>query len=162
MLLLDEPTRGIDVGAKAEIYALIRELAAQGKAVIMTSSELPELLAVSDRIIVLCEGRLTAEIRRRSGHRGSHHARGDGVSRSEQGGGRQRVMMMHPWDRNVGRKRREANHQFAIHCRERLWIAGAAIFSATSLGDTHWYGCPGTGPPASYARYGRPSEGEFG
>ncbi len=64
VLLLDEPTRGIDVGAKAEIYGLIRRLAAQGRAIIMTSSELPELLAVSDRIIVLCEGRLTAEIPR--------------------------------------------------------------------------------------------------
>ena len=64
LLLLDEPTRGIDVGAKAEIYALIRRLAAQGMAIIMTSSELPELLTVSDRIIVLCEGRLTAELPR--------------------------------------------------------------------------------------------------
>ncbi|WP_422927386.1 sugar ABC transporter ATP-binding protein [Singulisphaera sp. PoT] len=64
LLLLDEPTRGIDVGAKAEIYALIRRLVAEGMAVIMTSSELPELLTVSDRIIVLCEGRLTAELPR--------------------------------------------------------------------------------------------------
>jgi ribose transport system ATP-binding protein len=64
VVLLDEPTRGIDVGAKAEIYGLIRRLAANGRAIIMTSSELPELLAVSDRIIVLCEGRLTAEIPR--------------------------------------------------------------------------------------------------
>ncbi len=64
VLLLDEPTRGIDVGAKSEIYALIRRLAAEGMAVMMTSSELPELLAVSDRILVLCEGRLTAEIPR--------------------------------------------------------------------------------------------------
>ncbi len=64
LLLLDEPTRGIDVGAKAEIYALIRRLASQGMAIIMTSSELPELLTVSDRIIVLCEGRLTAELPR--------------------------------------------------------------------------------------------------
>lgn len=64
VLLLDEPTRGIDVGAKAEIYALIRRLVAQGMAIVMTSSELPELLTVSDRIIVLCEGRLTAELPR--------------------------------------------------------------------------------------------------
>jgi ABC-type sugar transport system ATPase subunit len=64
LLLLDEPTRGIDVGAKAEIYQLIRRLAAQGRAIVMTSSELPELLAVADRIVVLCEGRLTAEIPR--------------------------------------------------------------------------------------------------
>jgi ABC-type sugar transport system ATPase subunit len=65
VLLLDEPTRGIDVGAKAEIYHLIRELAAhEGMGIVMTSSELPELLAVSDRILVLCEGRMTAEIPR--------------------------------------------------------------------------------------------------
>ncbi len=64
LLLLDEPTRGIDVGAKAEIYLLIRKLAALGRAIIMTSSELPELLTVSDRILVLCEGRLTAQIPR--------------------------------------------------------------------------------------------------
>jgi ABC-type sugar transport system ATPase subunit len=64
LLLLDEPTRGIDVGAKSEIYQLIRRLAQEGRAIIMTSSELPELLAVADRIIVLCEGRLTAEIPR--------------------------------------------------------------------------------------------------
>jgi ABC-type sugar transport system ATPase subunit len=64
VLLLDEPTRGVDVGAKAEIYALMRKLAAGGKAIIMTSSELPELLAVCDRILVLCAGRLTAELDR--------------------------------------------------------------------------------------------------
>ncbi len=64
LLLLDEPTRGIDVGAKAEIYLLIRKLAASGRAIIMTSSELPELLTVADRILVLCEGRLTAGIPR--------------------------------------------------------------------------------------------------
>jgi ABC-type sugar transport system ATPase subunit len=64
LLLLDEPTRGIDVGAKAEIYALIRRLAEQGMGVLMTSSELPELFAVADRILVLCEGRLTGEFPR--------------------------------------------------------------------------------------------------
>ena len=64
LLLLDEPTRGIDVGAKAEIYALIRRLAGQGMAILMTSSELPELLTVADRILVLCEGRLTANLTR--------------------------------------------------------------------------------------------------
>lgn len=64
ILLLDEPTRGIDVGAKAEIYVLLRELCRQGIGIIMTSSELPELLAVCDRILVLCEGRKTAEFSR--------------------------------------------------------------------------------------------------
>ena len=64
LLLLDEPTRGIDVGAKAEIHALLRELADQGLAVLVTSSELPELFAVSDRILVMCEGRITDEMTR--------------------------------------------------------------------------------------------------
>jgi len=59
ILLLDEPTRGIDVGAKFEIYTLILELAKQGKSIIMISSEMPELLGMSDRIMVMCEGRLT-------------------------------------------------------------------------------------------------------
>ncbi|MGG7464071.1 MULTISPECIES: multiple monosaccharide ABC transporter ATP-binding protein [unclassified Plantibacter] len=62
LLILDEPTRGIDVGAKAEIYAIIRELAAQGKGVIMISSELPELLGVSDRIYTIFEGTITNDI----------------------------------------------------------------------------------------------------
>ncbi|ACL25765.1 sugar ABC transporter ATP-binding protein [Chloroflexus aggregans] len=65
LLILDEPTRGVDVGAKAEIHALIRELANQGMAILMISSELPEILAVSDRIIVMREGRITAEFSRR-------------------------------------------------------------------------------------------------
>jgi methyl-galactoside transport system ATP-binding protein len=59
ILILDEPTRGIDVGAKYEIYALILELANKGKGIIMISSEMPELLGVSDRIMVMCEGRVT-------------------------------------------------------------------------------------------------------
>jgi ABC-type sugar transport system ATPase subunit len=58
VLLLDEPTRGIDIGAKAEIYRLIREIAARGVAVLMISSELPEVLGISDRILVLREGRV--------------------------------------------------------------------------------------------------------
>ncbi len=64
VLILDEPTRGIDVGAKLEIYGIINELAAQGKAVIVISSELPELIGLSDRIYTIAEGRLTAEIGR--------------------------------------------------------------------------------------------------
>ena len=64
VLLLDEPTRGVDVGAKQEIHALIRELAADGLAVVMASSEMPEILAVADRIVVLAEGRITAEFAR--------------------------------------------------------------------------------------------------
>jgi ribose transport system ATP-binding protein len=64
ILILDEPTRGVDVGAKAEIHALIDELAASGKAVILISSELPEVLHLSTRILVLREGRVTGELAR--------------------------------------------------------------------------------------------------
>ena len=64
VLLLDDPTRGIDVGAKAELYALIDTLCQSGLAVVLTSSELPELLTLSDRIIVMAEGRVTAEFSR--------------------------------------------------------------------------------------------------
>jgi ribose transport system ATP-binding protein len=60
ILIFDEPTRGIDVGAKSEIYALLEQLAAEGKAIIMISSELPEILRLSHRIVVMCEGRITA------------------------------------------------------------------------------------------------------
>jgi len=62
VLIFDEPTRGIDVGAKYEIYLLMNELAAQGKAILMISSELPEVLGMADRILVLHEGRVTGEI----------------------------------------------------------------------------------------------------
>ncbi|MFE2346713.1 multiple monosaccharide ABC transporter ATP-binding protein [Kitasatospora cineracea] len=64
VLILDEPTRGIDIGAKAEIYTVIAELAAQGKAVLVISSELPELLGLCDRIYTMAEGRLTGEVPR--------------------------------------------------------------------------------------------------
>jgi len=64
VLILDEPTRGIDVGAKAEIHELMRALARDGVAVLMISSELPEILAVSDRIVVMREGRLVGELSR--------------------------------------------------------------------------------------------------
>ncbi|MBT2469127.1 sugar ABC transporter ATP-binding protein [Streptomyces sp. ISL-66] len=64
VLILDEPTRGIDIGAKAEIYTVIAELAAQGKAVLVISSELPELLGMCDRIYTMAEGRLTGEVDR--------------------------------------------------------------------------------------------------
>ena len=59
---MDEPTRGIDVGAKYEIYCLINEMVSQGKSVVMISSELPELLGMCDRIYVMNEGRLLAEV----------------------------------------------------------------------------------------------------
>jgi ABC-type sugar transport system ATPase subunit len=64
VLLLDDPTRGVDVGAKAELYRIIDGLCREGLAVIVTSSELPELLTLSDRILVLCEGRVTGHFTR--------------------------------------------------------------------------------------------------
>jgi inositol transport system ATP-binding protein len=62
ILILDEPTRGIDIGAKNEIYAIVRRLAAEGTAVMMVSSELPEILSLSHRILVMREGEVTAEL----------------------------------------------------------------------------------------------------
>jgi ribose transport system ATP-binding protein len=59
ILIFDEPTRGIDVGAKSEIYKLLNDLARQGKAIIMISSELPEILRMSHRVVIMCEGRVT-------------------------------------------------------------------------------------------------------
>jgi ribose transport system ATP-binding protein len=64
VLIFDEPTRGIDVGAKSEIYKLMNELAAQGVAIIMISSELPEILGMSDRILVMHEGTIAGELSR--------------------------------------------------------------------------------------------------
>ena len=64
IILLNEPTRGIDVGAKIEIYKLIESLCEQGKAVIMISSEIPEIMGIADRIVVVCEGRVTGELTR--------------------------------------------------------------------------------------------------
>ena len=62
VLILDEPTRGIDVGAKYEIYCIINDLVAAGKSVIMVSSELPEVLGMSDRIYVMNEGKMVGEL----------------------------------------------------------------------------------------------------
>lgn len=62
ILILDEPTHGVDIGAKADIYSLIKELANQGKSIILISSEMPEIIAMSDRVIVMTEGNVTAEL----------------------------------------------------------------------------------------------------
>ena len=62
VLMVDEPTHGVDVGAKSEIYALLRQLAAQGKAILLISSELPELLTLADRILVIRDGRMSGEL----------------------------------------------------------------------------------------------------
>ena len=65
IFIFDEPTKGIDVGTKAEIYEIMNDLVRKGKIVIIISSELPELLGMSDRIYVMCEGRITGELARK-------------------------------------------------------------------------------------------------
>ncbi|MCL8025469.1 sugar ABC transporter ATP-binding protein [Nocardioides bruguierae] len=64
LLIIDEPTRGIDVGTKSEVHRLLSDLAGQGMAILMISSELPEVLGMADRVLVVCEGRITADIAR--------------------------------------------------------------------------------------------------
>ncbi len=64
VVIMDEPTKGVDVGAKAEIYAIMGELAQQGYAIVMISSEMPEILGMSDRVYVMCNGRITGELNR--------------------------------------------------------------------------------------------------
>ena len=64
IMILDEPTRGIDVGAKFEIYKLITDIVKEGKAVIMVSSELPELIGMCDRIYIMCQGKISGCINR--------------------------------------------------------------------------------------------------
>ena len=81
VLLLDEPTRGIDVGAKQEIYQLIFRLAAQGLAIVVVTSEMPELLLLSDRVLVMCEGRQTGVISgAEADPRGDHRLAAPGMS----------------------------------------------------------------------------------
>ena len=63
-VIMDEPTKGVDVGAKAEIYAIMGDLAKKGYAIILISSEMPEILGMADRIIVMCNGRKTGELDR--------------------------------------------------------------------------------------------------
>jgi ABC-type sugar transport system ATPase subunit len=63
-MILDEPTRGVDVGAKAEIHSLINQLAKDGLGIILVSSELPEIVAMSDRIVIMAEGKVTGELSR--------------------------------------------------------------------------------------------------
>ena len=84
VLILDEPTRGIDVGAKYEIYTIINRLVAAGKAVIVISSELPELLGICDRIYTLSAGRITGELPVARGDPGEPHGahdQGEGARR---------------------------------------------------------------------------------
>ena len=64
IIILDEPTKGVDVGAKAAIYEIMGDLAKKGYAIIMISSEMPEILGMSDRIVVMCQGKVTGELNR--------------------------------------------------------------------------------------------------
>ena len=82
LLIIDEPTRGIDVGTKAEVHRLMSELAGQGLAVLMISSELPEVLGMADRVLVMHEGRLTGELSPRRGRRGERDPRRDRPGRA--------------------------------------------------------------------------------
>ncbi len=74
ILLMDEPTRGIDVGAKRAIYEQLTDFAREGKAIVLISSELPELIGMCDRIYVMCEGRITGCLERESFFAGNDHA----------------------------------------------------------------------------------------
>ena len=84
VLIVDEPTRGIDIGAKAEVHALLRELADDGVAVMMISSELPEVLRMSDRIVVMHEGRIGGELERSNATQERIMEFATGATRSEQ------------------------------------------------------------------------------
>ncbi len=84
MLIVDEPTRGIDVGAKVEVHNLLFEMARSGIAIIAISSELPEVLAISDRIVTMREGRVTGDDRPGGRERGDPH---DDDDPRRQGGG---------------------------------------------------------------------------
>ncbi|MDY3730544.1 MAG: hypothetical protein SO005_09020 [Candidatus Choladocola sp.] len=64
IIIFDEPTKGVDVGAKAEIYRLMEEMVANGKSLIVVSSELPEVMGISDRILIMCEGHISGELKR--------------------------------------------------------------------------------------------------
>jgi inositol transport system ATP-binding protein len=83
VLIVDEPTRGIDIGAKAEVHTLLRELADSGVAILMISSELPEILRMSDRIVVMREGRIVGEVQRQEATQERIMDLSTGVSRSE-------------------------------------------------------------------------------
>ena len=85
LLIIDEPTRGIDVGTKAEVHRIIDELAAEGMAVLMISSELPEVLGVADRILVTARGPADGRVRPRGRDRGQDHAGGHRASREGRG-----------------------------------------------------------------------------
>jgi ribose transport system ATP-binding protein len=83
VLIFDEPTRGIDVGAKIEVYTIINRLAKEGKAILVISSEIPELLGISDRILVMARGRISGELRREEATQEAVMTLATGVGRVE-------------------------------------------------------------------------------
>ena len=113
VLILDEPTRGIDVGAKYEIYTIINRLVAAGKAVIVISSELPELLGICDRIYTLSAGRITGEVPVARGHPGEP----DGAH--DQGEGARRMTRTAPPQADADRRGGDAGRR-AAHRDQRL------------------------------------------
>ena len=120
LLIIDEPTRGIDVGTKAEVHRLLSELAGQGMAILMISSELPEVLGMADRVLVVCEGRITADLDRARRHPGDRHAR----RHPDPGGARMSGTSTHRPER---RRRRRA--------RRPRWSRRAASHHAPRLRD---------------------------
>ncbi len=158
LLIIDEPTRGIDVGTKAEVHRLLDQLVAEGMAVLMISSELPEVLGMADRVLVLREGRLVAELSRAEADEDFDHARGH---RPERRVGGMSAMATAPPSRpsltRVGRaesllRARELgigiaivivfglttlkNHGFAhAHSVQQL-LTGAALIALLAVGET--------------------------
>ena len=87
VVIMDEPTKGVDVGAKAEIYAIMGELAKKGYGIIMISSEMPEIIGMCDRIYVMCKGRITGCLNRNEATQESILQLLDGKRKHEEGGG---------------------------------------------------------------------------
>ena len=107
VIILDEPTKGIDIGSKAAVHEFMAELAAQGLAVIMVSSEIPEILGMSDRVIVMREGRIVGKLRPRR-----PHPRAAGPRRRRHHGGRLMLDRMLTLPRDPARLR----HRRAGRC----------------------------------------------
>ena len=119
ILMIDEPTRGIDVGAKSEIHRLMSGLAQEGKAILMVSSEMPEILGMSDRVLVMREGRLTGRVQPRRGDAGEDPAR---RRRSRTGGLRQERTMTATAPTADGLLTRERAGRVPPEVRDRLHL----------------------------------------
>ena len=135
LLIVDEPTRGIDVGTKAEVHRLLSELAAQGVAVLMISSELPEVLGMADRVVVLFEGRVTRRVRRgRRRPRTRSCARPRGWSRTPRDRARRRARR-----RPAGAGDRTCVAELLLRFRELgIVLALVLVVGATTI-DNHLF-----------------------